>query len=336
LLEVSGGLLYGLIVDNLVLVARMVSIAWFNIVNKRTRRNRRGAEMLLPRFEFHAPVSLGAACKILAELGSEAKILAGGTDLLVNMKKGLARPAHVVSLDRVRGLRGMRSRKGNLSLGGMIRVAELGACGALPVWAEGLAEAARCLGTPLVRNRATVAGNLVTARPAADLAPPLMALGARLLLRSTVEEREVAVDDFFRGPGQCAVRSDEILAEVRVNGPQHRTGSAYVKLGLRRTLEIALVNVASAISLVGKEGPIATARVALGAVAPAPIRSPSAEAMLVGRMPSEPLFAEAAKAAMGDAKPIDDYRGSAEYRRWMVEVLVRRTLNLAWQRALAA
>jgi carbon-monoxide dehydrogenase medium subunit len=136
------------------------------------------------------------------------------------------------------------------------------------------------------------------------------------------------------GPGQSRIRADEVLARLIVDSPPPWTGSAYIKLGVRRTLEIALVNVAAAITLEGRDGPIARARVVLGAVAPTPVRSPSAETSLVGERPGEALFAEAGKAAAKDARPIDDYRGSAQYRGWMVETLVRRALTLAWQRAL--
>ncbi len=290
--------------------------------------------MLLPRFEYHEPGSVRVACRLLHDMGGEAKVLAGGTDLLVNMKKGLIRPSHLVSLERIAPLRRMEANKKGLILGGMTRVAHLARWEGLKGWAAGLAEAAVSLGTPLVRNRATVAGNLVTARPAADLAPPLMVLGARVHLQDMGGERELALEDFFLGPGQTAIGSGEILRAVKIDTPAPLTGSAYVKMGTRRTLEIALVNVAVALTLEAVDGPIGQARVALGAVGPVPLRAASAEACLVGHRPSVSLFAEAGKAAAQDAKPIDDHRGSAEYRLWIVETLVRRTLALAYARAL--
>jgi carbon-monoxide dehydrogenase medium subunit len=290
--------------------------------------------MLLPRFEYYEPSTLGEACRLLVDLGPQGKVLSGGTDLLVNMKKGLIGPSHLVSVHRIAELEPLTAANGALEIGGTVRAARLARWEALPGWAQALAEGARSLGTPLVRNRATVAGNVVTARPAADLPPPLMALGARARLVSPTGHREAPLDGFFVGPGQSRIRADEVLARLIVDSPPPWTGSAYIKLGVRRTLEIALVNVAAAITLEGRDGPIARARVVLGAVAPTPVRSPSAETSLVGERPGEALFAEAGKAAAKDARPIDDYRGSAQYRGWMVETLVRRALTLAWQRAL--
>ncbi len=292
--------------------------------------------MLLPRFEYHEPASLEEASRILKDLGPQARLLAGGTDLLVNMKKGQVKPGHLVSLERVEGLQSMTVTNGGFGLGAMVRVASLARWANLPGWAKALAEGAESLGTPLVRNRATVAGNLVTARPAADLPPPLMALGARVCLLSKAGDREVSLETLFAGPGETRIRPEEILSEVRVDSPPGLTGSAYVKLGVRQTLEISIVNVAAALTLEKKGGPIVAARVVLGAVAPIPLRASSAENCLVGHKPSESLFEEAARAAATDARPIDDHRGSAEYRRWMVEVLTRRTLNLARIRAIGA
>jgi len=289
--------------------------------------------MLLPRFEYHEPANVRAACQLLERLEGGGKVLAGGTDLLVNMKKGLVRPPHLVSLERIGPLRRMEARKGGIELGGMVRVAEVAQWERLNGWAAALAEGARSLGTPLVRNRATVAGNLVTARPAADLAPPLMVLGARVCLQTVGGRRELALEDFFLGPGETAIRPGEVLTAVRIDAPARLTGSAYVKMGVRRTLEIALVNVAAALTLEAPDGPVKAARVVLGAVGPVPLRAAAAEACLVGGRPSEALFAQAAEAAARDARPIDDYRGSAQYRRWLVEVLVRRTLGAACARA---
>lgn len=289
---------------------------------------------MLPRFEYHEPGTVRSACRLLHELRGEAKILAGGTDLLVNMKKGLIRPSHLVSLERIPVLRRMEAHKKGVVLGAMARVAGLARWEGLNGWAAALGEGAMSLGTPLVRNRATVAGNLVTARPAADLAPPLMVLGAKLSLQDLGGERELMLEDFFLGPGETAIRPGEILRAVKIDAPPPLTGSAYVKMGTRRTLEIAIVNVAAALTLEAADGPIGKARVALGAVGPVPLRASSAEACLVGNRPSESLFAEAGRAAAQDAKPIDDHRGSAEYRLWIVETLVRRTLGLAYARAL--
>jgi carbon-monoxide dehydrogenase medium subunit len=289
--------------------------------------------MLLPRFEYHEPATLAQALTLLAKLGPEARLLAGGTDLLVNMKKGVIRPGHVVSLDKILKLRRMQTRNGFLSLGALATAAEIAVWKALKGWAGALKEGAQRLGTPLVRNRATVAGNLVTGRPAADLPPPLLALKAGIRLESAANRREIPLDGFFQGPGQTGIRPDEILTQVLIPIPPPKSGSAYLKLGARQTLEISLVNVAASLTLEGKKGPIREARVVLGAVGPTPLSSPSAQKILIGAIPGEDLFREAGQAAVRDARPIDDFRGTAEYRRWMVEVLTQRALGLAWKRA---
>jgi carbon-monoxide dehydrogenase medium subunit len=143
----------------------------------------------------------------------------------------------------------------------------------------------------------------------------------------------VPLDEFFQGPGETVIEADEILTEITVDAPPPHSGSGYVKLGIRKTLEISLVNVATFISLDKPDGTIQSARVVLGSVAPIPIRAPSAEEVLVGTKPDEALFVKAGEAAAKDSKPIDDFRGSAEYRREMVKVLTRRALTTALSEA---
>lgn len=289
--------------------------------------------MLLPRFEYHEPRSLAEACKLVAELRTKAKVLAGGTDLIVNMKRRILAPRHVVSLSRVKELKGLETGKKTLKIGGCLTVADLEASAETRKILGGLHEAASVLGSPLVRNLATVGGNLVTARPAADLPPPLMAYGAKVVLKNASGKRTVSLDEFFRGPGQTVTGPAEILAQVLVDRPPPHSGCGYLKLGQRKALEISLVNVASFIQLDRPDGVIRSARIVLGAVAPTPMRAPSAEKVLVGERPSEALFARAGEAAAGDSRPIDDFRGSAEYRRAMVAVLTKRTLMTAFKEA---
>jgi carbon-monoxide dehydrogenase medium subunit len=141
------------------------------------------------------------------------------------------------------------------------------------------------------------------------------------------------LEDFFTGPGETVMGADEILTAVHIPQPPDHTGAGYIKLGVRKTLEISLVNVAACLSLDGEKGAIQEARIVLGAVAPTPIRAPSAEKALMGEMPSEALFEKAGEAAAEDSRPIDDFRGSAVYRRDMVAALTRRTLAMALQGA---
>jgi len=161
----------------------------------------------------------------------------------------------------------------------------------------------------------------------------LMAYGAEVVLKKSTGERTVPLDDFFRGPGETVKEPDEVLTQILIQKPPPHSGAGYMKLGRRKTLVLSIVNVAVFLSLDGPNGPIKTARVVMGAVAPVPMRATSAEKILLGEKPSEKLFAEAAEAAARDSKPIDDFRGSASYRRAMVQVLTRRALGAALSHA---
>jgi CO/xanthine dehydrogenase FAD-binding subunit len=289
--------------------------------------------MLLPKFEYHEPSTLEEACRVMADLGRKARPLAGGTDLMVNMKRKIISPEHVVCLSKIEELKKMDASDGRFRIGACLTAAELAESPQLCKALSALAMGASVLGSPLIRNLATIAGNIVTARPAADLPPPLLAYGAEVVLKKQGGERSVPLDDFFLGPGQTVIAPDEVLSEVVIDNPPPYSGAGYIKLGVRKTLEISLVNVAAFLTLDGLGGVIEQARIVLGAVAPTPIRALSAEQALVGERPSEDAFARAGTAAAHDSKPIDDFRGSAEYRRDMVEVLTRRALNLAYKEA---
>ena len=289
--------------------------------------------MLLPKFQYHDPKALDEATRLMGEIRGEASVLAGGTDLLVNMKMGKTAPKHVISLSRIEELRGIRREQGALTLGACVTAGELKEQEEIKAEFNGLCQSAGSLGSPLIRNLATVGGNIVTARPAADLPPSLMAYGASILLKKKNGERRLPLESFFKGPGQTMIEPEEILCAVILNEPPPYSGGGYVKLGVRKALEISLVNVAAFFALDGPSGPIKEARIVLGAVAPVPVRSPSAEAVLMGERPDDALFEKAGNAAAKDAKPIDDFRGSAEYRREMVKVLTRRALKLAYEEA---
>jgi carbon-monoxide dehydrogenase medium subunit len=289
--------------------------------------------MLLPKFDYHEPSSVDEATRLLGEIGKEASVLAGGTDLLVNMKMGKTAPRHVVSLSRIEDLKGVKREQGSLTLGACVTAGELKEQEEIKAEFNGLCQSAGSLGSPLIRNLATVGGNIVTARPAADLPPSLMAYGASILLKKEKGERIIPLEGFFKGPGQTTIEPEEILCGVVLKEPPPYSGGGYAKLGVRKALEISLVNVAAFIILDGPNGPIKEARIVLGSVAPMPIRSPSAEAALMGERPDDELFEKAGNAASKDAKPIDDFRGSAEYRREMVKVLTRRALKQAYEEA---
>ena len=285
--------------------------------------------MRLPRFIHHAPETLDEACRLMEELGEKAKPIAGGTDLIVNMKKGKLSPPHVVSLGKLKGLRALSYPGDFLEIGACRTVASLADAPEIFSRFTAVAMAAASLGSPLIRNLATIGGNLVTARPAADLPPPLMAFGAWVLLKSTSGERKVRLDEFFLGPGLTVMKPDEILTKVVIEKPPSCSGSGYIKLGRRRALEISIVSVAAFVSLDGPGGVVRSAGIVLGAVAPKPLRAESAERILVGEKPRTGLFHEAGEAAARESMPIDDFRGSVAYRRAMVSVLTERALRQA-------
>jgi aerobic carbon-monoxide dehydrogenase medium subunit len=291
--------------------------------------------MRLPKFQYHEPRTLVEACEIMADLKDRARPLAGGTDLLVNMKKGIFRPESVVSLSGIQALNGMENSGTMLKVGACSTIAKLAASHLVFEKFTALHAGAGSLGSPLIRNLATAGGNLISARPAADLPPALMAYGASVILKSISGEKTIPLHDFFLGPGKTVMEADEILSKILLPDPPPGSGAAYIKLGNRKSLEISMVNVASFISLDPGAEKIQKIRIVLGAVAPIPLRAVSAEQLLTGEKPGGPLFRRAAKAAASECKPIDDFRGSARYRRAMVEVLVERSLETAWRRAAA-
>ncbi len=288
--------------------------------------------MLLPKFEYHEPLTVEEACRILGELGRNAKPLAGGTDLIVNMKKKVLSPAHVVSLSGIADLKGLDSANGTIKIGACLTASEIAHSEFLQKPFSALCKGAASLGSPLIRNLATIAGNLVSARPAADFPPALLAYGAKVVLAKSSGERIVPLSDFFKGPGQTAMEPDELLTQIILEKPPAGSGAGYFKLGVRKTLEISLTNAAAYLALAA-DGSIKTARIFLGSVAPTPLHSPSAEKVLTGAKPNEALFERAGEAAAGDSKPIDDFRASADYKKAMVAVLTKRALNMAFQEA---
>ena len=285
--------------------------------------------MILPKFEFHEPATIGEACELMAHYRGKARLLAGGTDLLVNMKKKILSPERLVSLGRIPELSRLERSNGTLWIGAGVTVSAIAASETVDRDVPALGQGARALGTPLIRNLATIGGNIGSARPAADLPPALIAYDAVLVLQSAAGERRLPIADFFKGPGQTAAREAELIAAVAIRVPVGCAGAGYLNLGVRKAQDCNIVNAASFLELDERAEIIRAVRVALGSVGPTPLRSPSAEAVLIGQKPTEALFDLAADAARRDCSPILDFRGSAEYRRDMVGVLTRRTLSMA-------
>jgi carbon-monoxide dehydrogenase medium subunit len=272
-------------------------------------------------FEYFAPASLDEACRLLAGYDGAARAVAGGTDLLLKLKAGRLSPPAVVNIKRLPELR-QRSVNSHLTLGALTTLEEIRRSPLLRARAPALVTAADTMASTQIRNLATLGGNLCNAAPSADLAPILLALGAVAHIAGPNGRRAVPLDDFFTGPGQTVLAPGELLVAVQL--PLAGWRACYLKLAPRACMDIAVVGVGLALDVAG--GRCRSARVALGAVAPTPIRAPEAEAELLAGPLTLQRVERAARLAAEAARPIDDVRGSAGYRRRMVAVLVRRGL----------
>ncbi len=281
---------------------------------------------MLPEFALLMPQTLEEALEMLAEGAPDVAPLAGGTNLVVDMRSGRYCPGVVVNIGGLEELRGVRRENGHLVVGGGVTIAELLDDPLIAQHAPVLREAAAVLANPLVRNRATVGGNLADASPAADSAPPLLVLGAEVELVSRQGTRRVPLEDFFVHVRKTVRRPQELLAAIRWPVPMERSASAFRKLALRKADAISVLNAAVNVERDGA-GRCRQARIALGAVAPTPIRAHEAEEALRGQQLTPVTIAEAARLAAEATQPIDDIRGSAAYRKRVVEVLVRRLLD---------
>ncbi|RME84121.1 MAG: xanthine dehydrogenase family protein subunit M [Caldilineae bacterium] len=283
-------------------------------------------------FDYYEATSLEEAVSLLGRYDGRASILAGGTDLLVEMKEGLRAPACLVNIKRIPGLDELSYTPGEgLRIGAAVTVRQVERHPAVRQHYAGLAQAACQLGSVQVRNRATVVGNICRASPSADTAPPLIADGALVCLFGADGTRTVPLEEFFTGPGQTVLRAHEIVTELRLPDPIPHTGQVYLKHGRRLAMELATVGVA--VSLTLQDEICTRVRIVLGAVAPTPIRASEAEAVLEGRSPDSTLVSMAAVKAQEASRPIDDVRSSAAYRRQMVRVLTLRALEQALTRA---
>ncbi len=245
-----------------------------------------------------------------------------------------ASPAFLVSLHKLDQLKGIeRLKDGGLRIGALTTIAEIERSQEIRNGWTALSEGADSLGSPLVRNRGTLGGNIANARPAADCVVPTIALNGTLTLTGPTGQRTVAAGDFPRGPGISVIEPNEILTDICFPPPAPHSSSAYYKLANRRVLEISTVGVAVWLALTEPGGPVADVRVALGAVGPTPIMAESVREVLIGKVPDTQAISEAARAAAEDARPIDDHRGSAWYRVQMIELLTRRLLKTVIKRA---
>ncbi len=288
-------------------------------------------------FAYFAPRSLDEALETFRREGEGGRPIAGGTDLVVQLKEGghkFPYPRYLVSLRRLPELRALEWRDGQgLRLGAGLTMAELAEAEVVRQRYAALAEGAGLVGSRQTMNMATVGGNVCNAAPSADTAPPLLALGASARIAGPQGERLVPIEEFWLGPGQTVLGQGELLLEFLLPPPAPRSASVYRRHTPRKQMDIAVVGVAVAVELDDDGRTLKRVRIALGAVAPTPVRARRAEAALEGQAPTLEAMARAAALAREEARPISDVRGSAAFRRHLVEVMTARLLREAIERA---
>jgi CO/xanthine dehydrogenase FAD-binding subunit len=276
-------------------------------------------------FDFSVARSLDDVLNLRSQLGERAAPVAGGTNLIVDLRAEKRWPELVVDISGLREISSIDELDGGLRLGANVTLAQAMADPRVVSRYPVLVDCCRDFANPLIRNRATFGGNLVDASPAADTPPPLLALGASVRLVSTQGERHVPLDKFFLGYRSTELQPSEILAYIDLPPQPKGTRGAWYKLGLRKADAIAIVSVAVVMTL--EEDRCTSARIALGAVAPIPMRAYRAEGVLLGERVTDALVEKVGDTVMEEVKPIDDILGTAEYRRWMSKVLVQRCIR---------
>jgi CO/xanthine dehydrogenase FAD-binding subunit len=282
----------------------------------------------LPKFDYRMPKTVKEALALLSQKGrGKVKVFAGGTDLIPKLRsREVEAPEILVDLKGIPRMDYIQyDAKKGLKIGSLTTISSIENSPIVKEKFGVLAEAAHSIASPQVRNKGTIAGNICNAVPSADSAPSLLTLEARLKLVSLKGERMVKIEDFFTGPNETVLSGREILREIQVPPLPAKSKGVYLKLSPRSAMDLAIVGVAVVVIL--EDGICKDIRVALGAVAPTPIRVKKAEDILRGQRVSDVLIEKVAEVASREARPIDDHRASAEYRREMVAILVRRAIK---------
>jgi carbon-monoxide dehydrogenase medium subunit len=278
--------------------------------------------------EFFAPKTLSETLSLIAELKMKGRLIAGGTNLIPDLRARVVKPQALIDISHLKSLSYIKEEKKRIRVGGLTTIADVASSAMIQKFAPILYEAALRLGNPLVRNRATIAGNLVDASPAADTAVPLLVLAALILTEKEGEKRrEIPIDQFFVGPGQTILKPGEVVKEIIFPKPNPNYKMAYHKLGLRNSDAISVVSIA--VLLEFNEAHCRKVRIGMGAVAPRPIRAYRAEEAMTGKKLTEELIEEGCRIVQQEIHPISDIRASAEYRRSMTSVLLKRVLQRA-------
>jgi len=279
-------------------------------------------------FEYLRPLTIVKACELKDKYGKRARFWAGGTDLLLQWQEDIVSLDYCIDLSFIPELDFIRKDSDGVSIGSLTKAASIETSSKLAHSLSIIREAAGELATPQIRNTATIGGNICRAAPSADLATPLLVLGAEMKLVSASGERWVAMDEFFLNLNHTALEESELLAEIKVPIPSAETASCFLKIG-RTVIDIAIVNMSAKMAM-DEKGTLSDVRIAFGAVAPTPLRIKSAEQMLLGADVSRvenALIGEVSNRVAEEIKPITDVRGTAEYRREISRVLTKRAIE---------
>ena len=279
----------------------------------------------MKRFDYYRPESLKDAFALMEKLRGKARYIAGGTDIIIQIKQDVIRPVALISLRGIEALRGI-THNGGLSLGGMTLLRDMERDPAIVRDFPALAQSVYALANPQVRNVATVGGNLCNSAPSADCAPPLIVTGATVIIEGPGGRREVSIDEFFRGPGENCMGPTEVLKEIKIPEKEPGTGMAFLKTG-RVAQDIAIVNAAACLVMDGKI--CRGCRLAIGAVAPVPLRLKNVEKVIEGEEIGPDLLGRVGKLVEQEVSPITDVRSTEEYRRTMSGVLIKRAIKQA-------
>ncbi len=286
--------------------------------------------MTLSGIRTHFPRTLSEAVQLLSEL-KDARVMAGGTDLLVDIKQGLVKARDIISLQDIEELKGIEKVGKKVRIGASVSPKDLQSSSLIKVHFPALTEAASSMASPQVRALATIGGNISSAVPSADLPPTLIAADASVELRCSKSERTTLLSEFFTGPRKTVCQAEELLTSVWLPLPPPHTGISYQRFTLREANALAVASVASRLTL--KNGKIEKVAIVLGAVAPTPVLALKTSDFLRAKDPSPEVFEKAAVMAKEEGKPISDIRGSAWYRKELIQVLTRRSLSGAFERA---
>jgi CO/xanthine dehydrogenase FAD-binding subunit len=285
----------------------------------------------LRSFNYFQPKTVSEAINLLTEHGESAYPLAGGTDLLVQMKRGNLRPTVLVDLKRIEGLDRIEEERGKrIAIGPLTSISAIEASSLIRLRHPVLAEAANVLGSPPLRNLGTLGGNIGRASPASDMVPSLIVLGAQVVTEGPRGKRDHPLEEMFTGPGTTVLSRGELITSISLPERNPHSGAVYLKLGRRQGADCALVGVAVSLTLAPGNIEVKDARVALSAVAPVPLRARKAEGVLRSGPLNEARIKEAAAVTMEECSPMTDMRATAYYRKEMVRVLTSGAISRAW------